>query len=153
MPTESYIRTRCRALYFACLSVVVLIGAAGLPGEARAQQPAGDSEPQAGATAGKEPASQAVGVAQPAESAPRTALAPKGISKGKPESATKRRLTPRGVKRVGRSSFAPDPNAKWACAKRTVELDPVWRGHQQLTFAFDIKNEGTADLRIRAKGG
>jgi hypothetical protein len=46
-----------------------------------------------------------------------------------------------------------DPNAKWACDKTVVELEPVWRGKDRLTFPFDIRNEGTADLRFRARGG
>jgi hypothetical protein len=57
--------------------------------------------------------------------------------------------------RRGRSSagFKLDPNAKWACDKMVVALDPVWRGKDRLTFPFDIRNEGTADLRFRARGG
>ena len=50
-------------------------------------------------------------------------------------------------------TFVMDPNAKWVCDKPEVALDPIWRGNQQLTFSFDIRNEGTAPLRIKAKGG
>ena len=52
-----------------------------------------------------------------------------------------------------RTALPPDPNAKWACDKTEVALPPVWRGANDLTFSFDIRNEGTADLHIRAKGG
>ena len=53
----------------------------------------------------------------------------------------------------GMSTFTMNPDAKWACDKQEVALEPVWRGDQQLTFGFDIRNEGTADLKIKAKGG
>jgi hypothetical protein len=56
-------------------------------------------------------------------------------------------------KRRGRAGFTADPNAKWACANQTVDLGKVWRGNQQLTFGFDIRNEGTSVLKIRARGG
>ena len=46
-----------------------------------------------------------------------------------------------------------DPNAKWSCDKTEVKLAPVWRGQKSLNFDFEIKNTGTSDLRIRAKGG
>ncbi len=53
-----------------------------------------------------------------------------------------------------RSEYAPDPNAKWACDKMVVELEPVWRqANTNLTFDFTIRNEGTADLKINAKPG
>ncbi len=42
---------------------------------------------------------------------------------------------------------------KWACDQQTVAVDPVWRGKSSLTFPFEIRNEGTADLKINAKGG
>ncbi len=51
------------------------------------------------------------------------------------------------------SEFTMDPGAKWACDQQTVSAEPVWRGQKDLTFTFDIRNEGTADLLIRAKGG
>lgn len=46
-----------------------------------------------------------------------------------------------------------NPDAKWSCENLVVDLPPVWRGKDILTFPFKIKNEGTADLLIRAKGG
>ena len=49
--------------------------------------------------------------------------------------------------------LAQNPDAKWACDKTTVELEPAWRGDNKLTFDFEIRNEGTGDLKIRAKGG
>ncbi len=55
----------------------------------------------------------------------------------------------------GQVAFPPNPNAKWACDNASVTLDPVWKGARtdRLTFNFEIRNEGTEDLRIRAKGG
>jgi len=53
-----------------------------------------------------------------------------------------------------RSEYPPDPNVKWACDKTEVVLDPVWRqANATLSFDFTIRNEGTADLKINAKGG
>ena len=51
------------------------------------------------------------------------------------------------------SEFPMNPDAKWACDQQTVVLNPVWRGQERLSFTFLIRNEGTADLQIRAKGG
>jgi hypothetical protein len=45
-----------------------------------------------------------------------------------------------------------NPDAKFICDKQTVKLDPVWRSELNLTFDFNIKNGGTADLQIRANG-
>jgi hypothetical protein len=49
--------------------------------------------------------------------------------------------------------FEPDPNAKWACDERTATVEPFWPSEGNPTFRFQIRNEGTADLKIRAKGG
>lgn len=54
---------------------------------------------------------------------------------------------------AARSTLVPDPNAKWVCDKPVVIADPVWRGQKALTFNFDIRNEGTADLKFNARGG
>lgn len=56
-------------------------------------------------------------------------------------------------KRKKRTSVAMNPDAKWACDLKTVKLKPVWRGDKAVTFTFFIRNEGTADLQIKAKGG
>jgi hypothetical protein len=61
-----------------------------------------------------------------------------------------RRKAPRPKRKP---AFEMDPNAKWACDETVASLDPVWRGDKKLTFNFDIRNEGTADLKIKAKGG
>ena len=73
----------------------------------------------------------------------------------KPPAPTKgqRGTTGRASKNRRSAEFTPDPNAKWACDKTEVTLEPVWRDEKALTFDFMIRNEGTADLRIRAKGG
>ena len=53
-----------------------------------------------------------------------------------------------------RATFKMNPDAKWACDQTTVTLDPIWRGGpKKLTFDFEIRNEGTADLQIKAAGG
>ena len=56
-------------------------------------------------------------------------------------------------KRRTRPKFEMDPNAKWICEDPVVDLGNVWSGQRKLTFSFDIRNGGTAELRIRAQGG
>ena len=56
-------------------------------------------------------------------------------------------------KRKRSTSFTMNPDAKWACDLQTVKLEPVWRGDKALTFTFFVRNEGTADLQIKARGG
>jgi len=53
----------------------------------------------------------------------------------------------------GDSGSTTNPRPKWACDQQTVTAKPVWRGEKNLTFAFKIRNEGTADLQIKATGG
>ena len=53
----------------------------------------------------------------------------------------------------GDSGSTTSPQPKWACGQQTVTAKPVWRGENSLTFAFNIRNEGTADLQIKATGG
>lgn len=72
---------------------------------------------------------------------------------GKPTGPKSLRGKQRSKRGRASAAFKMDPNAKWACDKTVVQLEPVWRGKDRLTFAFDIRNEGTADLRFRAKGG
>jgi len=89
--------------------------------------------------------------------APRRAPSPaekaKQEKKSEKQAKAPRKETKRPSKRRSAKKFAPDPNAKWACEAPTQTEKPVWRGDKKLTFTFHIRNEGTADLRIRAKGG
>jgi len=65
--------------------------------------------------------------------------------------AQKRRLQAQSS-RVNK--LEPNPNAKFACDELTVSAPPVWRSPTgSVDFEFNIRNEGTADLQIRAKGG
>lgn len=98
---------------------------------------------------------QASGLEANASPLPRAKNSPRVLAKPKPRTVPtlEKRTTPNARKRPPISKFTMNPNAKWACDKETVALDPVWRGNQQLTFGFDIRNEGTADLQIKAKGG
>ena len=91
---------------------------------------------------------------------PDTQPAPKAESKarGKTKAVAKPRKGATGKGRTtrprkGALTYKMDPNAKWACKQQTVKLEPVWRGAAGLTFVFDIRNAGTADLKIRARGG
>lgn len=56
---------------------------------------------------------------------------------------------------TGSENSAPktDPRPKWVCDQQTATAEPVWRGQSSLTFSFNIRNEGTADLKINARGG
>lgn len=56
-------------------------------------------------------------------------------------------------KRKGKPKLEMNPDAKWACDQQAAMLEPVWRSDETLVFPFLIRNEGTADLLIRAKGG
>lgn len=40
----------------------------------------------------------------------------------------------------------------WACSERTIQTEPVWAG-QDVSCTFTIRNEGTTNLKIKAKGG
>lgn len=55
--------------------------------------------------------------------------------------------------RLRNHPFEFDANAKLVCEQTTVTAEPVWRGRERLTFRFSLHNAGTADLKIKAKGG
>ena len=102
------------------------------------------------ATEGMRPAGSVPSVA------PRETPPPSGKAKEvKPDKPSKpaRKGTARPGKRHSAQTLKPDPNAKWACEAPTQTQKPVWRGDKKLTFTFHIRNEGTADLQIKAKGG
>jgi len=63
----------------------------------------------------------------------------------------------------GSDTGTPDPtpstkstkggaSPRWVCLEPNLTTDPVWRG-QQIECAFMIRNEGTANLKIKARGG
>ncbi|MCK4624816.1 MAG: hypothetical protein KAV00_05870 [Phycisphaerae bacterium] len=115
----------------------------------------------------KAPDPKAEPTTKPAQ-ASKPKLQPDAKSKGEPQakSKDKRKASLRekiktskkaksgcGGKKGGRKGeLAKNPNTKWACDQTTVTLDPVWKG-KPLVFNFNIRNEGTANLHIRAKGG
>ena len=81
---------------------------------------------------------------------------PKEQPKGTPGA----KAAPKGasIRQHGRNykrdaGFVMNPDAKWACDQQTVTLEPTWRANKPLTFPFEIRNEGTANLQIKAKGG
>lgn len=76
---------------------------------------------------------------------------PKSRAKVQSRSASTR--SNRVSSRRGAPTFEMNPDAKLVCENRVVTLDPVWRNGKNLTFPFEIRNGGTADLRIKAKGG
>ena len=137
MPTKSEPRTYGRspsvvpALSIGLLCVAVFAGYAWAQGKPTDPEPKGKAEPPV-----------------TVKPAPKS----KGTSAVRPDSKSK---PPSPVKNRGRASstFQMDPNAKWVCDQLTAALEPVWRSDKSLTFTFNIRNEGTADLKIRAKGG
>ncbi len=82
-------------------------------------------------------------------------LRPKFKPKVNPDRKSKADAARRAAakKRKSKRKFQMNPDAKWACDQQSATLEPVWRGEMTLTFPFLIRNEGTADLRIRARGG
>ena len=74
--------------------------------------------------------------------------------KGTPKKPAKRaRNTSVLRKKPGRRAMQMDENAKWACENATITLEPVWRGPKGIECSFDIRNDGTAPLHIKARGG
>jgi hypothetical protein len=41
---------------------------------------------------------------------------------------------------------------RWVCPNANLTIDPLWRG-EQIACSFLIRNEGTAQLDIKARGG
>ncbi|MCH7993327.1 MAG: hypothetical protein IIB57_02675 [Planctomycetes bacterium] len=58
----------------------------------------------------------------------------------------------RAAKR-GRKPMVMDKNAKWVCENATITLEPIWRSSKAIECSFDIRNDGTAPLHIKARGG
>lgn len=69
-----------------------------------------------------------------------------------PDARAQRRAKQRPARKKP-GALEMNPNAKWSCANTTITLEPVWRGAKELTFPFKIRNVGTEDLRIKARGG
>ncbi len=64
-----------------------------------------------------------------------------------------RKAQRRATRTKGPATFDMNPDAKWVCDQPVVTREPVWRGAKNLTYTFHIRNAGTADLRIKARGG
>ncbi len=67
------------------------------------------------------------------------------------------RASPPRKKGCGSDAKIPDPPQdgtvpRWSCAKSEIEIEPIWQG-KQIECPFVIKNEGDADLHIKASGG
>lgn len=99
-------------------------------------------------------------LAQSTAPAPKPKAEPPAEPKAKSEVTPKGKLTPTITPKrpSGRRSpkgpaFEMNADAKWACDQQTVTLEPTWRSDKPITFAFDIRNDGTADLEIKARGG
>ena len=148
------------------LACICLLGVAISSSRASAWWPspqtAQDAPPQT------EPADKPKTVAPPKQD-PKAADKPKTLDTSKPGEKLQPKVKPKlnadrknkagaarraaAKKRKSKRKFQMNPDAKWACDQQTATVEPVWRGEKTLTFPFLIRNEGTADLRIRAKGG
>jgi len=128
--------TRTIGLSVFCMALIggLAVAAARPPGA----KPAGEPEPKAKPVPITEvkpkPIADPTKKVEPSKS--------KTIRRGKPTKARRKNV-----------KLDPNPNAKWVCDKTEVSVDPVWRGDGRLTFGFDIRNEGTEDLKIKASGG
>ena len=153
-PSRSSSLTCALGVSFLCLGVLV--------GNTFAQSPPANPEPKAepkGKPKAASPTEPATSAKPKIEPARKVGSRPKGTFKtdallkslGKPTRKPPGSATAGG--RRGPTTFTADPNAKWACNQQTVDLGKVWRGTQMLTFGFDIRNEGTGDLKIKARGG
>lgn len=74
-----------------------------------------------------------------------------------PGPAKQAAMTPAKPRRANSPTIVPQPKAggaqpKWACEETKIQLEPVWKGGS-LQCIFKIRNEGEADLTIRARGG
>lgn len=78
-------------------------------------------------------------------------IEPKAVDRAKRKAARISRV--RAARRKVPVTFEMNPDAKWVCDQPVVTREPVWRGDKDLTFTFHIRNTGTADLRIKARGG
>jgi len=58
----------------------------------------------------------------------------------------------RGKLGRGHTGQLKDTGARWACDKTTVFAEPVWSG-QPVTCTFTMRNEGTGELIVKARGG
>ena len=152
-PVRGTIHSATLGVSFLCIGI--------LAGNAIAQRPAAAPEPKPALKEKPKAVSQtgpAADAKPSVESGGDAKTGPGGAARSKLRPTPRRpeRKTPvvlQGKKGRGKNSFTMNPDAKWACDKDTVLLDPVWRGNHQLTFGFDIRNEGTADLKIKARGG
>jgi|WetSurMetagenome_2_1015567.scaffolds.fasta_scaffold728328_1 hypothetical protein len=97
------------------------------------------------------------GAAQPQPTAPPTVEptppAPAPVSPLPP--ASQPQTQPAGRSGCGGGSpgdVTQNSNAKWVCEETTVTLPAVAAG-KSMSFVFNIRNEGTEELKINAKGG
>ena len=141
----------------------VVLGLALLAGCALAEPatpgPKPKAESQAQSQAQPEPQSEAKPTVKPK---PKPKPKPKGktITQDKPKPKPKAKAKDDSKAKPksgcgsgdGKSAMAENPEARWVCEQTTVTKDPIWQG-KPLTFAFEIRNEGTADLKIKARGG
>ncbi len=116
------------------------------------------------AKASPQPASAADDQAEPAKTEPDPQAKEKATpakrendkAKPRPRRPVRTRATrgARGAARARGRQLTPDENAKWSCDTLHATAEPIWRSSgKSVDFVFNIKNEGTADLHIRAKGG
>ncbi len=77
----------------------------------------------------------------------------RGVGQKQPIEMQVRRGPGGGVQQIPEPTPAPaGPQPKWAIENSNLTIPPIWHG-QALRCGFTIRNEGEADLQIKAKGG
>ena len=63
-------------------------------------------------------------------------------------------LQPKKVETVksAQTSKTEVAGPRWVCDQPMVTIDPVWRG-EPMVFNFTFRNEGSANLQVKLKGG
>lgn len=143
----------------AVLGLALLAGCALAEPETPGPKPKAESQPQsqpqAQSQAQPEPQSEAKPTVKP-KPKPKGKTITQDKPKPKPKANAKDDSQAKPESGCGsgdkKSAMVDNPEAGWLCEQTTVTKDPIWQG-KPLTFAFEIRNEGTADLKIKARGG
>jgi hypothetical protein len=97
--------------------------------------------------------------AKPNAAAPRKVIPEKAAAK--PDAATKIKAKSKagksgcgsaGAGAVDLTPASDGPQPRWVCNQPVCNIDPLWNG-ERIECVFMIRNEGEADLNIKAKGG
>jgi hypothetical protein len=135
---------------------LTLVAAFGLAGVLTLQQPAAAQTKSAkdGAQADKAKGQKSAET-KPAEGKAKDKTVKPQVRRRKASDALKKKPDRRLSNKAKRApkKLEMTENAKFVCDKPTQSHPPVWRGDEQLSWTFQLRNNGTEPLDIRAKGG